>query len=419
MYVQFKRLFSDSALKRLMGVFWAASLGGLTCSVVPVWSVLPAAAQTATASSPEQLYRQGKGKLQRFLKETLSPSESLSLLESLLQDYAQLRQLDQQQQWLKPMAADMRLLLQDLQNKGLALYQTAQQRPATWVQDLQLAYQYLQIANQLAGQNYMLEQLQGQVAQSLGEIPLALKHYERALALYQQTPPKLPDPDLAYVYYRSARLLENHLKRPPAEALQKIQAGLVFLQQIQPAVRQSGLAELQQRYQTVSEVLERQQLDLYLRLPEQRPQALKAYQAALKRHPQDYVIHIGYGNLLEQSQQPEAAAAVYKQAIALEPQQGLGHFSLGRLYYTQGSQWLQQAQAHRKAGETSQAQREEAKGRDLYQQAQLQLEAALSLPDNRAMVLQVLQQISTYLNDLKAYQKYHQQWLQLQQTKTK
>lgn len=384
----------------------------LILTALPIAEAQPEASLlVAQIQQPEQIYQQAHGKLQRFLNEKLSATESVTLLEAIIADYHQLRTQTQEKSWLILMATDIRLLLDALQKKGIQLYQEASSSTdlTARTEDLQLAYQYLLMASQLSGENYLLEPIRGQIAQSLGDFSVALQHYLRALALYQNSPPMLPDPDIAYNHYRISYIQELQQKKPTSEALKTVQAGLNVLHGMASVVEKSGNGDLLQRYRSALETLERRQLDLFLRTPDQRSAALKAYQKALQNYANDYIIHIGYGNLLEQDQQNDAAAAIYKQAIALEPSNGLARLSLGRLYYTQGARLLQLANQstdrHVKSAYESEA-------KDFYLEAMPHLDAAMSMPNNRAAILQVLLQITAYLNDLQAYQKYK---LQLQQ----
>jgi len=367
----------------------------------------------AQQESAEQIYTQANSKLQRFLKGKHSATEAIALLEEIIADYNHLQEKTKEKTWMTLMATDIRLLLGELQNKGIALYQesvTSPQQPNR-LENLQLAYQYLRMANQLSGPGYMLEQIQGQIAQSLGESTLALQHYYRSLSIYQKNPPTEIDPDVAYNYFRISAIQETDQKGSLTEALQTVESGLKFLQGLQAEIQKIGNKATLERYQAVQEGLKRRQLDLFLRMPEQQTKALKAYQNAIQEYPKDYIIHLGYGNLLEQARQGDAAAAIYKQALRLNSDKHLAQLSLGRLYYSRGAELLQKANLSKNPQEITLY---EKQARAFYQDAIPYLEAVLKQADNRSMVLQVLLQISAYLNDLEAYQKYKQQLQELQ-----
>jgi len=367
------------------------------------------------AAEPQQIeviYKQAHSKLQRFLNKKHSASEAISLLEEIIAEYNQLREETQDKYWMNLMATDIRSLLSELQNKGIQLYQDGMSASDKLKrqEDLNLAYQYLHMASQLSGPGYMLEQVRGQIAQALGDAPVALQHYQRSLSFYQKKPPTVPDPDLAYNYYRISFLQEIHQKKPLTEVFQTVQSGLDFLQTLSKSVERNQNTALLQRYVAVQDILQRRQLDLYLRMPERSSEALLAYEKALKVYPKDYIIHIGYGNLLEQAKQSDVAAAIYKQAITLNTDNYLAKLSLGRLYYNRGAELLKQAN---QSEDLKKATLLEAQAKAFYLDATPYLEAALIQKDNREMVLQVLLQISAYLNDVQAYKKYKQHLLEL------
>jgi len=205
---------------------------------------------------------------------------------------------------------------------------------------LDQARAYLAAAAEIKPDFYASYDLLGQVEMHRNRPDLALARFQRAAKLYEEKPPRDPDLSALYLYSRIA-LLERHSNGDLEAAYDTLVKGLAVLEREverfeeggtglkpgEPVLSDADRQEVERVHRGMLTLL----LDIVLKDPNRREEALERFAAAIESHPDDYKLHIGYAKLLEGSD-PDGAIGTYRRAIEIDSARNIAWFNLGAFY---------------------------------------------------------------------------------------
>jgi tetratricopeptide (TPR) repeat protein len=240
--------------------------------------------------------------------------------------------------------------------------------------------------------------LRGQLQHRLGRGPEAYADYRAAMADVVAHPPERPELLIAYTAWRAAAYAYEDGDR--AAALAHLDEGIDLLEQ-QWARIPAPDADQHRLHDDALADLGNFRLDILLNSPEMIDDALASFEEAVRQDPDSYVKTIAYAQLLEQ-RDPDAAAAAYARAIALDPDRDIGHFNLGALHVNRAVALLKAANEETDMAVAASLQ---AEGRAAFLLARPHLERALVLEPGNREAIRALKQIAIQADDIEAYRR--------------
>lgn len=368
------------------------SLGALALFwswAVPSWA---ASAQVSSApvlhlaqQSTSQLYASAQKQMQAFLKNP-APQQPLKELEKILSAYQQVQARDAG--YHGRIRQDFQRLHLNLKQKVAAIMDRLNQQPKPNQALLTRARHYLNVAQRLDPNDYVVYSLLGQLSWLQYQGKQALNYYAQAQRAYHQAPPQQADPLLAYTYLRQSQIssfeLNNH-----AAALKYAKQGEAFLAQIQG--RYSGQSK-RDSAQLIQKKLLGRRLEIYLHLPQAKQEAFAAYRSALQQHPQNADLRAAYGALQALHGDVAGASESYREALKLNSASELTYLNWGQLHLDEASRLLKQ-------GRRPEAEAALRKADPLFQEL-------LRLNPKSREALQALIEIHSQLGDLKQAQRF-------------
>lgn len=300
--------------------------------------------------------------------------------------------------WEKQVMSEMNLLGPQALNSGLTFLNqsyTAGIGKADRAKLLEEASKYLRIAIESDPENYMGHDLLSQVQLGLGDSTSALQGFYKTTQLFEANKPKRPDQLIGYAYYRAA-LLERYKNNDIDKALEVVAKGKEMVDGEHERLKSSKdlytdqqWAQLKQQHADAIKDLNAFELDLYIANPDKLDEALVTFEQAIKDEPNNYVIHVAFAQLLEQSNNFLTAIDIYEKAIAIDDQKFLALFNLGALYVNKG------VAAYKKANEEDDYKRAETLQREgdaMFKKALPYLEKAHKIePCDRECIKAILQ----------------------------
>ncbi len=287
-------------------------------------------------------------------------------------------------------------------------------------QALRDAKHLLRLARRIDDDDYLLHDLTGRLHFAQKAYEPALIAYRKAIKAFERRPPARPDLLFAYAFYRKALLHYRYRHQEPEgqqdtpskydidQALNSVAEGLKTLDREYRRLRNdhSLIAPLRkyfsEQYEAIRSDLYNLQLDLYLQAPDRYNEALKVFAQAIDNQPFQYAYHIAYAQLLELSDR-ERAAAIYREAIQMEPERAEAYFNMGAMYLNEASRLIAQARQEERLKSYAELMSE---AKALLEKARPPLEKAhLAEPENLT-VLNALIQIAAVLEDREGYEVY-------------
>ena len=284
---------------------------------------------------------------------------------------------------------------------ALGLIQEAQRAaaPADQVLLLETAERLASIAAEQGATRAMALDLRAQARDQLGRKDEAAADFAAVLDLHESSPPEKPDLLVAYAAYRLA-LIQRYEREDLVASLATIQRGQALLEKEWQRLGQDDqYAEL---YTAAREDLKAFELDIYLNSPDLLETALKKFEAAVAEEPDNAVLLLAYGQLLEQKE-AGLAIPVYVKAIELGgATEHMANFNLAAIYVNRAAEFSKAANLATSDAEYLPA----VEGMQLAMaQAKPFLDRAHELEPQDRETLRALKQVCINLEDMACYEE--------------
>ena len=239
----------------------------------------------------------------------------------------------------------------------------------------------------------------------------ALQNFKNALDLFKKNEFRKPDLLIGYVYYRIA-LIENYSLNNADTSIIVLKEGQEVLESEFGKLKEIGEYYSKEdwesnkfQYHTIMDDLKNLELDTYLNTNGISKEGLAKFEQALREKPDDYMLLVGYGSLLERKD-TERAILIYKKAIGVDGKKDLAFYNLGVLYFNMGAKLNEKA---RMTESTDSAAIYKNKAHVYFAEALPYLQRAFEIDPYSLETIRALKQISLITNrdeDYKLYQDF-------------
>jgi tetratricopeptide (TPR) repeat protein len=308
---------------------------------------------------------------------------------------------------------EMSALYNPLLQSGLSMLQSVYDKTYTGNEVhavLQYANKCIKTALEIE-ETYVAYDILGQIELNQKDSVAALQDFKKARDLFKEDESRKPDLLIGYVYYRIA-LIENY-------SLNNADTSIIVLKEGQE-ILESEFGKLKERedyyteqdweniefqYYTIMDDLKNLELDTYLNTNGNQEHGLAIFEEALKEKPDDYMLLVGYGSLLE-GEDTEEAILIYKKAIGIDGKKDLAFYKLGVLYFNLGAKSNEKAHI---TGTMDSAAIYKNEAQVYFAEALPYLQRAFEIDPYSLETLRALKQISLVTNrdeDYKLYQEF-------------
>ncbi len=236
----------------------------------------------------------------------------------------------------------------------------------------------------------------------------ALQDFKKARELFKEDESRKPDLLIGYVYYRIA-LIENFELNNPDTSIIVLKEGQEVLRSEFGKLKEMGDYYTVQdwesnefQYHAIMDNLKDLELDTYLNTNGNSAEGIARFEEALKEKPDDYMLLVGYGSLLER-EDTEKAIRAYKKAIGIDGKKDLAFYNLGVFYFNLGAKSNEKA---RSTGATDSAAIYKNGAQVFFAEALPYLQRAFELDPYSLETLRALKQISLVTNREEDYKLY-------------
>lgn len=376
---------------------------------------------------PKGFYYRGKSNLMRMRQLAQKAAGGAELSEgdqsflegavmNAYQDFKNARQHDDGK-WGKKVDAEMKMIGGLILQSGLSILNgtfddkmTASEKKEAYKETIK----YMDIAEEIEPNNYMVYDLRGQAALNLNDSTKALGDFTAAAGKFKENEPSRPDMLVSYTYYRKA-LVERYKNHDLDAALKSLDDGKAVLEKEYKRIMAKKadysadqIAGIDKQHTNCKEDLSRFELDILLNTPDKLQQAIDKFEQATKDEPNNYIIHVAYAQLLEKVDKSKAEE-IYVAATKVDPKKHIAFFNLGAMFVNQGVEKYKAANEEEKDFEKAKVLQEE--GDALYKKAFPYLVKAQELEPCERETLQALLNICINLSAAdesynEAYTKY-------------
>jgi len=297
-----------------------------------------------------------------------------------------------------------------LLQEGLVIFNAAHRPEASpqVLQDKQSLIDHFNAVIDLDSTNYIAYDLSGQLKLEAGDTLMALADFDHALLYFEQYPPQQPDPLVAYIYYRAARVI-FYANSDPRTALSYLSNGLAQLESdLQRMQSQAVLytpakqQQFQQHYQQAKRDLTAFQVQLRSQQSQLQPNEMLQLQSAVEADPQNYALRVNYAHVLEKVDVQQAIYQ-FQTAIRIDSTRFEAPFNLGALYFNQGVKRFREANL---AAAVAARQDLQQKGVQFFEQALPYLQHAHRIQSQHIPTLDALIQVTHQLHLVDQHEQY-------------
>lgn len=364
---------------------------------------------------PKGFYYRGKSRLMKMRQlaqkaaggADLSEADQNFLQTAVMDSYQDFKSAEQHDdgKWGKKVEAEVQNIGGLILQSGLTILNgtfDAQMSESDKMEAYKETVKYMDVAQEIMPDNYMVYDLRGQASLNLSDSSKALNDFGTAIGKYKEFEPQRPDQLVAYTFYRKA-LVERYAENDLDAALASLDNGKKLLdkehQRLAKDKEQYGeqWPALEQQYTNAREDLSRFELDILLNSPGKLQQALDKFDQATKDEPNNYIIHVAYAQLLEKVDK-DKAAEIYVAATKINPKKHIAFFNLGAMFVNEGVEKYKQANEEEKNMEKARQLQEE--GDALYQKAFPYLQQAHEIEPCEKETLQALLNICINLSSV-------------------
>ncbi|MCP4438782.1 MAG: hypothetical protein GY810_07545 [Aureispira sp.] len=280
-----------------------------------------------------------------------------------------------------------------------------------------LAVQYLNVCIEIKPTNYYAYEFLGQLYHNKyfgaefneeGLIKETLPLFQKALENAQADKNRKPDQLITYTCYRLA-LIHRYAKKDLDVAFEYITLGKKILEEEHQKLvnkkqehTDANWAKVEQQYNNCLADMNAFELDLYLNSPEKLKEALTKFEEAIKKRPNDDIVHIAYAQLLEKVD-VEKSIAIYKKAIVINPESFMAHFNLGAVYNNIAKEYYDKANEEE---DYDKAKVWQKKVDESFKLALAPFQQAHEIDPTDLSTVRALKQITIKLEMMEEYQKY-------------
>jgi tetratricopeptide (TPR) repeat protein len=239
----------------------------------------------------------------------------------------------------------------------------------------------------------------------------ALQNFKNALDLFRENEFRKPDLLIGYVYYRIALIENFRLNNPDTSILvlkegqEVLESEFKKLKEIEDYYSKEEWESNKFQYHIIMDDLKNLELDTYLNTNGSLEEGLAKFEEALREKPDDYMLLVGYGSLLEREDKEEAIL-IYKKAIGIDGKKDLAFYNLGVLYFNMGAKLNEKARLSENTDSTA-IYKNEAQVH--FAEALPYLQRAFEIDPYSLETVKALKQISLITNrneDYKLYQEF-------------
>ena len=299
------------------------------------------------------LYR-GKSKVELLFKATIdNDKEASALYKNALfeawSDYSNALEYDNGMN-RESIKKEISSLYNPLLQSGLSMLQSVYNNIYTGEEVsgvLQYANKCIKTALEIE-KTYVAYDILAQIELNQQDSIAALRNFKMALVIFKENESREPDLLIGYVYYRIA-LIENYsLNNPDSSIIILIEGQAVLNGEFQKLktpetdYSQKDWENIEFQYHIIMDDLKNLEMDIYVHSNEASEEGIKIFEKALLEKPNDYLLLVGYGSLLEKEYTGEAIK-IYKKAIGINGKKDLAFYNLGVLYFNLGAKLNEKA----------------------------------------------------------------------------
>ena len=245
----------------------------------------------------------------------------------------------------------------------------------------------------------------------------ALQNFNNALEMFKNDNLREPDLLIGYVYYRIA-LIENYALGNPdtsiivlKEGQEVLESEFKKLKEKEDYYSQQDWKNYEFQYHIIMDDLKDLELDTYLITNGNSAEGIAKFEEALKEKPNDYMLLIGYGSLMER-EDTEEAIRIYKKAIGIDGKKDLAFYNLGVLYFNMGAKLNEKANSAETVDSAAILKNE---AHVFFAEALPYLQRAFEIDPYSLETVRALKQISLITNrneDFRLYQEFENKILE-------
>lgn len=331
-------------------------------------------------------------------------------------DYKKAKEYDEAKEMEALIDIEMMQLYGSFKQSTMGIVNVAQQQMGeAQIMTANTALEYCEMLIDMKPEAFIPYDLRGQAKliktqAGKGSASDAKADFEKALNLYQKSPPEVPDMMVGYTYYRLA-LIALEFESSAKAALATAKQGQAFIDKERE--RLSGESDANQQakelYGKARKDLTAISLNAYLQLPELRDEAIDAYESALKKYPGEYAFHVGHAKLWEKVD-PNKAAESYKQATKLDATEATAWYGLGVVYLNQAADISKKIATTDDMDEKAKL---DAEAKSMLKRALEPLQKAHEIEEDNINTLKALVQVTKALEMNEEYKAYEEKLAKL------
>lgn len=302
--------------------------------------------QLKSKSIPKGYYYRAKALLAYYDAVVLSKDQELFLkvMDYNLKAYESLLLAEKHDdgKWIKKIEVEYPQVSKSLLNSGMNYFNGALKATNPREKELYLSksIEYFKGTVATNVEDYVGYDLLGQAQLTIQDTVGAEKSLNTAILKYSVRKPSTPDLLIAYAYYRVAIIARYGAKEDIDVALKNLIEGKAMLEteytRLTTSNAWSSYTDVQKSnytrtYEGAKTTLNNFELDIYLNSPDKMNEALAKFEKATKDEPNNYMIHIAYASLLENSN-PTKSIEIYKKATLIDAKESSAFYNLGALY---------------------------------------------------------------------------------------